>query len=185
MPRHHRAFARDDHRPFQHIAQFPHVAGPGMLHQAGKRLRMKLRNAIPAFLVQLPDHGVGDMRNIFQAMPQRRQFDVKNIQPVIQILAQHPLFDRFERRTIGGRQHPHVHRNLILPAQAPDLGFFQNPQQLGLHSDGHFRDLIQEQRAPVGILETARASPQRTRESSFFVPEQFCSRSGSPARPRN
>ena len=123
--------------------------------------------------VQHFDQRLGEQRKIALALAQRRQRNLKNIQAVIQILAQFALAQRVFEHFVGGRDHAHIHCDLGLSAQPPHAGILQHAQQLGLRAHRHLADFIQQQRAVLRQLETARAPLHRAGERAFFVAEQF------------
>ena len=98
---------------------------------------------------------------------------MKDIQAVVDVLAQKFLLDGLGQRPIGGRDDPHIHRNLTLSAQPSDCGLFENAQQFWLHGDGHFRDFVQEQSALIGVLGVHPGGVPALRCKAFFVPKQF------------
>ena len=60
-----------------------------------------------------------------------------------------------------------------LAADTLELAVFDHPQQLLLHQPGGVRQLVQEQRAAVGALETALVRARRAGEGAGFVAEQL------------
>src|SRR5262249_28685053 len=58
-------------------------------------------------------------------------------------------------------------------ADAFQLLFLQYAEQLGLHRERHFADLIEEQRAAIRQFKAAGFVPERSRKSPFHVPEEF------------
>src|SRR5262249_61018428 len=60
-----------------------------------------------------------------------------------------------------------------LAADPLELALLQQPQQLGLHRRRHVADLVEEQRAAVGLLELAEMSCRGAGERAFFVAEQL------------
>jgi hypothetical protein len=105
------------------------------------------------------------------ARAQRRQFDADHVQAVKQVLAEltvaHPLFEILVR----GRDHPHVDANRRLAADAIKLALGQHAQQPRLQRSRHVADLIEEQRAAVGLLEAAAAQTVGAGEGALFVAE--------------
>ena len=71
------------------------------------------------------------------------------------------------------RQHPHIDRNIGFAAQPLDAAFLQHAQQFALGVRVQVADFIQEERAAVGLLETADAPGLRAGERAAFVPEEF------------
>src|SRR5215472_3538400 len=58
-------------------------------------------------------------------------------------------------------------------ADAFQLLFLQYAEQLGLHRERHFADLIEEQRAAVRQFEAAGFVLKRSGKSTFHVPEEL------------
>ena len=74
---------------------------------------------------------------------------------------------------MSGRENADVGTTLLAAADALEDALLENAQQLHLHVDAHVADLVQEQRAAVGQLETPNARGQRAREGAFLVTEQL------------
>src|SRR3546814_1658885 len=55
---------------------------------------------------------------------------------------------------VGGGDHAHVDPDQLAPANAEELVLGQHPQQPGLQRRRHVADLVEEQGAAVGLLET-------------------------------
>ncbi len=123
--------------------------------------------------VDLLQNVVDQQRNVFLMIPQRRQMDVKHIQPEIQILAQLSLPHGMFRILVRGRQHPHIHGRFRFAPQTPHFAIFQYAQQLGLRRRGHFADFIEQQRPAVGQLEAPDAALRRAGKRAALVSENF------------
>ena len=85
-----------------------------------------------------------------------------DVQPVVEVLAEAPLAHRRAQVLVGGRDQPQVDLHGA-PAQPLDLALLQHPQQLHLHVRGDLADLVQEQRAAVGLHEAAVVPLDRAR----------------------
>ncbi len=72
-----------------------------------------------------------------------------------------------------GRDHPDIDANRGLTADTIKLTLSQYAQQPRLQGSGHVPDLIEEQRATVGLLEPATTLSVRPRERALLVPEQL------------
>ena len=57
---------------------------------------------------------------------------------------------------MGGREDAYIHFYGFMAANPVELPFRQHPQQPRLQCGRAFTDLVQEQGAPVGLLETAQ-----------------------------
>ena len=58
-------------------------------------------------------------------------------------------------------------------ADAVDLALLDGAQQLGLQADVHLADLVEQQRAAVGLLELADAPGDGAGEGALLVAEQL------------
>jgi len=105
--------------------------------------------------------------------PQRRHVNVKNVEPVIKIVAQLAASYRFLRHLVGGSQNTDIHCGFHLAAQPAQFAVFQHSQQLGLSGHGHLADFIQQQGPAFGQLKAPGAALQSSCESTLFVAEYF------------
>ena len=69
--------------------------------------------------------------------------------------------------------HAHVDADQLAPADAEELALGQHAQQARLQRQRHVADLVEEQRAAVGLFETADVALLRAGERAGFVAEQF------------
>ena len=81
--------------------------------------------------------------DLLAMVPQRRHVDIKNIQSVVEIVAQFAVRNRIFRNFVGRRKHSHINTGFDFAAQPPQFSVFKNPQKLSLGSDGHLADFIQ------------------------------------------
>ncbi len=68
---------------------------------------------------------------------------------------------------------PHVGLPRLVGAEPHDLARLQDAQQLRLHVQRHVADLVEEQRAPVGVLEDALAVALGAGERTAHVAEEL------------
>ena len=160
--------------PLQHIAQFAHIARPGVVgHQPGRTVA-EATKLFPPGPGKLGDHTLGQRQNILAPLAQRRNRDPPHIQPIIQILAE-PAPLHFARQIqIGRANQPQIHRNLAQAADPEKLPLLQHPQQLPLHLQRHVANLIQKQRAAVAQVHLALLPlGQRAGKRPRLVAEQL------------
>src|ERR1700758_440468 len=119
------------------------------------------------------DKVVYEQWNILFALAQRRQFDGKNIEPVVEITAKGPVRDGRLQVAIGGRNHAHVGANGFGATDALEFVFLQNAQQCDLRFQREIADFIEEERSAFCELEAAEPPLQSSRERTFLVTEQF------------
>jgi hypothetical protein len=118
------------------------------------------------FLVQILQHEIGDRRDIFFVITQRRNYDLEDAQPIIQLFAQM----RFEFLT-GSGKNPGVYRDFVFAAEPPHSQVLENAQQLWLCGLRHFADLVKEQRAAVSLLKATGRTLHGAGERAFLVAE--------------
>ena len=111
--------------------------------------------------------------NIGRMIAQRGHAKRDDIQAVVQILAKAPIRDRFEQVHVGGRDDAHVDGNGFRTADALDLAFLQNAQQLGLQRQRHLADFIQKDGAAMRLFEQSNACIDGSREGALGVAEEF------------
>src|SRR3982074_3582251 len=75
--------AREHDRVFHGVLQFAHIPGPGVIHQFLKRFRTDDRFVFAELLRETPQESGDERRDIFLAFAQRRDLDLKSIEPVI------------------------------------------------------------------------------------------------------
>ena len=162
-----------DHGALENIAQFAHVARPGVAVKKLAHFGIDAAN-LPAVLgIEIAQNVLDQQGEIFLAIAQGRQMNVKHVQAEIEILPKLAVRNSLLGIFIGGREHAHVHRRFGLAAQAPDLAVLEHAQQLGLRGRRHFADFVQKERAAVGKLKAADAALGGSRESASFVPENL------------
>ena len=97
--------------------------------------------------------------------------DLDGVEPEQQVLAEAPARDFGVQVGIGGGEDAYVHAVGLRRTHALELAGFEDAQQLGLLGRGDVGDLVQEQRAAIGQLETAHAVRARVRKGSLDVAE--------------
>ena len=98
-------------------------------------------------------------------LAQRRQLELDDLQPVVQILAEaRPCSTAFLEIAVRGRYDPDVDLEWARgPADALEGTLLQHAQNLGLGLGLHVADLVEEDRAAVGRFEAALAATRRRR----------------------
>src|SRR5579871_1053602 len=130
-------------------------------------------DARAVFLVQILQHDLSDRRDVFFMFTQRRNYDLKYTQAVVELFAQ--MRSDF---LAGRRKHPGVHGDLMLSANSSYSQVLENAQQLWLCGLRHLADLVEQQSAPVSLLKATGRTLHGSRECAFLVPEQFALNQG-------
>ena len=99
--------------------------------------------------------------------------DRDHVQPEEQVLAKGALVDLLLEVLVGGGDHAHVDLDRLLRADPLDLALLQHAQQLRLRAQAHVADLVEEERAAVGLLELADLLRGGAGERALLVAEQL------------
>ena len=128
------------HATFEVVAQLADVARPGVLGQRAqepRRTHGRQRLVVDGSEVA---HDVLDQRRqIGEPLAQRRQPHLDDRQPVVEVGAELVGAHLLAQAAVGGGDQPHVHRHVVVGADAPDLAPLQHAQQLGLQVDASAR----------------------------------------------
>src|SRR6266516_1847576 len=105
--------------------------------------------------------------------PGQRDVEGKDIKPVEQVLPELPLGDERLQILVGGSDDPDVHLDVLVTAYPLELPFLQDPQELHLHGWRDLADLVQEERATVGLFELALLLRHGPGKGTPLVPEEL------------
>ena len=145
-----------------------------------RRLEALRRQALLLGDAEEVAHEVGD---VLEPLPQRRQPQRHDIQPIEQILAEQALIDLLLQVAIGGGDDADVGPDRRAAADCRVFALLQHAQQPRLRFHRHVADLVEKQRAAFGLLETADVTILRAGEGALLVAEQLrlrSARAGSP-----
>ena len=98
---------------------------------------------------------LGEQRQVFAAIAQRRQADFDRVESEQQVLAEPAAVHFLVQIGIGRGDDPGIHPARARRSQPLELAGLDHPQQLGLLAERHVGDLVEEERALVGELEAA------------------------------
>jgi hypothetical protein len=83
-----------DHCALNNILKLAHVSGPIVVHQAGTSLGRNGGRLPAQAPTELRQKVLGQQRDIFATLPQRRHSQGNDIQPVVQVLPEKPCWQR-------------------------------------------------------------------------------------------
>ena len=112
-------------------------------------------------------------RHILRPLPQGRNMYLHHIEPVIQVLPEGPLVDLLLQLPVGGGGYPHIDLNVPQASYPLETPVLQKGQQLGLHEQGHFADLVQKDGPAVGQLHQALFGLARPGKGPLFVAKKL------------
>ena len=144
-----------DHRPLDDTLQLAHVAGPVVVLEGVQGVFRHGLDLLSCFLIEFGDKIIDKKRDVFLALPERRDRDGENIEPVEQVFPESALPDLFLQIPVGGRDDPHIDLDGFGAAQPLKLAVLDDPEQLGLKIHRHLADLVEKQGAVVGKFGSA------------------------------
>ena len=157
-------------RRAQHVRELPHVARPRIGLEEARHFAAEYRCALGAALAQ---DAAGE-RGQVGALAQWRQLHDEPVQVVIQVFAEATGFDHLAQVAVRGDDHGHVDVQRLAAAQRRDAALLQRAQQPRLQRERHVADLVEEQRAAIGLQDLAdRALAARAGEGAVRVAEEF------------
>ena len=112
-------------------------------------------------------------RDVFLALPQRRQRQLDHIQPVIKVAPEPALVHHRSQILMRGCQDARTNRHRVVAAERAHLFFLQCAQQLGLKIERQLGNLIQKNRAAAGRHQKAIIRPMRTGEGALHMAKEF------------
>ena len=144
---------------------------------AGKIALQLARDALPEMLGQQDD--------VLRPRAQRRQRDDVEGEAIQQVGAETALGGARGKVDIGRRDDAHVRGDRVLAAQPLELAVLHHAQQLLLHLHRGGCDLVEEQRAAIGLFEAALPALGGAREGAGLVAEQLAIQQVLATAPRN
>ena len=116
---------------------------------------------------------VGEHRDVLAALAQRRHGDVHDVEAVEKVEAETGRGRLGAQIAVGGRHDADIDAARDVLADAPQLPFLYDAQQLGLRARRQLPDFIEKQRSAVRLLEHSRPLGDGAGESAARVTEQL------------
>src|SRR5437588_6696451 len=114
-----------------------------------------------------------EVRNVLAALAQWRQRDRENIQTVVEVDAKFAPLHHLHQVTVCCRHQPNVHLVSTSAAQAFELLFLQDTQQLGLQCRWNIAHLVQEERSLVGHFEATNLLCDSAGKGALLVTKEL------------
>ena len=154
------------------VFEFAHVARPVVAQQRLLGIAAHLELAAAIFRTVTLDEFLGEQHHVLPALAQGRNRKRHHLDAEVQVFAETLLADRSLEIHMRRRYHAHVHRNFAVVAHARNVLLLQHAQKLHLHVHRKFANLIEENRATVGLFEKALAGIDCAGERAPRMPEQ-------------
>src|SRR5689334_24583807 len=104
-------------------------------------------------------------RDVFAAIPQGWESDGKNVNAMVQILAEFSFAHQLFQIAMSGDDDAHVYGTGAVAADSLDLAGLEHTEKFGLHGLGHVADLIEEKCPPFRLLKFPRVTRGRASRS--------------------
>ena len=163
----------DEHGAIHHRRDLAHVARPAVLRQHPHIVvRHRHRPETEAVRGALGEV-LGEGADVAGTIAQRRNDDGETAEAVVEILAKRLCLDHRRQIAVRGGDDPDVDPHRPLAADAHDLTVLHDPQQADLRGERELADLVEEERAAVGLLEPPLPARRGAGECSLLVAEQL------------
>ena len=111
--------------------------------------------------------------DVFFPVAQRRQINGNDVETIVEVLAEGALLESRAQILIRGGDDAHIDVYRFGTAQPLELALLQNTEQLDLYLRRHVADLVEKNRAAVGLFKLAGMRLRGAGEGTFLVAEQF------------
>ena len=162
-----------DHGVLHGGAQLPHVPRPGVTDDRLQRLGGEVAHRLGVLLGELAQKTQRQHRDVRRALTQGRRPKFHHVQPKIEVLAKLAVADHLLQVFVRRRDDSHVRRQRLVAADPLEGALAEKPQQLDLRRLVDIADLVEEQRAALGLLEPPDATLVRAGVCPLLVAEQL------------
>src|SRR2546423_894360 len=113
----------------------------------------------------------GERGDVLAPFAQRRQIDIDDVEPVIQVASESTRRDVIWQPPVGRGDQPDVDAHRTSAADPLELAELERPQQLALERGREFTDLVEEDSAAIGDLELPFLLRHRPGEGAALMAE--------------
>ena len=157
---------------FESVLEFANVARPVVAHEPRERLPRE-RFGREAPVGHLVEEMVDQEWNVFQALAQRGNFDRDDVEAVEEVLAEAACYHGVGENDVGRGDDAAIGLDRVGSTHAFESSVLEDAKQLGLHSERHFADFVEEQGSPLGEFEPAFFLAVGPGERTAFVAEEL------------
>jgi hypothetical protein len=75
-----------------------------------------------------------ERQDVFVAVAERRNVQLYNLEPIVEVLSKAAVFDLGGKIAVGGRQNTNIHRPALVLPDPTNLPLLKHPQELDLHT---------------------------------------------------
>ena len=111
--------------------------------------------------------------DVVTPLAQSRQAQADDVQAMEQVFTKRTVFNALLQILMRGSNHTDIGFDRRVAAHAVEVTIAQHTQQAGLQIERHVANLIEKQRAAIGLLKAATSHGLRTGEGPALVAEQL------------
>ena len=167
------AAAGEQHRAVDDVLELADIAGPGVGEQQPAGLGRERPRRQPVLLGEAGGEVVGEQADVGGALAQRRDPQGDDVEAEVEVLAKAAGGNGLAQVAVGGGDQPDVDLHRPGPADPVDLPLLDGAKQLRLQAHVHLADLVEQQRAAVGLLEPADPAGHGAGKGALLVAEQL------------
>ena len=155
------------------VLELADIARPVVAHEQLQRRRGDAADEDLAFLGGEPRGEMADqLGDILAPLAERRHPDREDIEAVVEVLAEGAGLDQVDEAAVGRRDQPEVDADRPPCADRVDLAVLERAEQLDLHLGRQLADLVEEERAAVGLAEFPGMLVGGAGEGALLVAEE-------------
>src|SRR5262249_18681579 len=137
--------ATDDNCSFYDILQFTDVARPVVRLECREHRWIELRGNVPSIFGRIfADEVLGQRQNVFLSIPQRRQVNGYDIQPVIKVFSKESFVHSLSQVYVRCGNDSDINLAWACLAERCKVTLLNHPEQLGLGLDRYIAYLVQK-----------------------------------------
>src|SRR5664280_2243238 len=159
--------------PLDDISQFADISRPRVTFQQAQRLAGKTQQCLVTAFTKKNQQAVCQGNNIIGPFPQRRDFNLNHIEPVIKFLPEATLPDRLLQVDVGGGDDSYIGMAGRIIPDAFVFLLLDESQELRLEGEGQIADFVKQQRSPVAHADPSGVVAHGAGKSPFDMSEQF------------
>ena len=148
------------------------VARPPVRGEHAERGVRDAFDVLPELRVVARQEEARELRQVFNALPQRRQLDRDDVDSIVEVVPEAPVFDGLLEIHVRRGNQPEGRLDWPVTANPLDLALLDRAQQLRLQIQSQVANFVEEERAAVGPLELADLLAHGAGERALLVAEQ-------------
>src|SRR5260370_1178298 len=165
--------ARDEHGALEGVLELAHVPRPGVSEQAPVRPGLDPLHRAAVLRAVALEEGLHEDRDVLAPLAERRHLDGHGVDAEEEVLAEAALLERSLRAPVRGGDQAEVHGRGLRAAQPAHDALLEDAQELGLEVHRHLDDLVEQERAAVGLFQEAGLVGGGAGEGALRVAEEL------------